>query len=294
MSGIATSFRFGWALLIGVLLASNPVQAALLEDQTYAEVDGIPLKYDLHLPDTPGPHPLIVWVHGGAWRSGTRKSMPLQALVDQGYAIASVDYRLSTQARFPAQIHDIKAAIRHLRKNARELGLQPERFILAGASAGGHLAALAGLSSGVQDLEGNVGDAPGISSEVQAILDFYGASNLTTILAQSTPHGLSVRVPALELLLGQAPDQVPDLARLASPVFHLDPKDPPLFLIHGAQDPQMPVNQALELWVKAQGQGIPVHLKILPDAQHGGSEFYSPTTLTQVMEFLSQHGLGIR
>lgn len=121
-------------------------------DIVYATVDQGPLMLDLYLPENPVPsekhhlHPLIIWVHGGAWRMGSRKDIPLLALRNKGFATASVDYRLSTAARFPAQIHDLKAAIRHLRRHAAEYGLDPTRFAIAGASAGGHLAALAGLA----------------------------------------------------------------------------------------------------------------------------------------------------
>ena len=96
-------------------------------------------------------------------------------------------------------------------------------------------------------LEGTVSGNAEQSSDVQAIASYYGASNLTSILSQSTPHGLSVRVPALKLLLGDTPEKTEALAKLASPVFHVDKNDPPLLLLHGDQDPQMPINQAHEL-----------------------------------------------
>src|SRR5882672_3510805 len=150
--------------------------------------------------------------------------MPLTTLVEEGYAVASVDYRLSTDAKFPAQVHDIKAAIRFLRgqsSSSHSVGAVPsKKIVIAGDSAGGHLAALVGVSNGNAELEGNVGAELKQSSDVQGIISFYGAANLTTILNQSTPHGLKVRVPALEFLLGGQPEDVPALARLASPVFH--------------------------------------------------------------------------
>ncbi len=142
-----------------------------------------------------------IWVHGGAWRAGSRSNVPVTELTKHGFAIASVDYRLSGEAPFPAQVHDIKAAIRFLRANSQSFGFDPQRFVIAGASAGGHLAALVGVSNKLDALEGTVGDDSTESSDVQAIVSFYGASNLETILSQSTPHGLSVRVPALQLLL---------------------------------------------------------------------------------------------
>src|SRR5262249_41616436 len=152
---------------------------------------------------------------------------------------------------------------RFLRGRQKELGIDATKIVIAGASAGGHLAALVGVTSGQAELEGNIGSYPQESSAVQGIISFYGGSNLTTILDQSTPHGLSVRVPALELLLGGQPSAKPELARLASPVFHVDKNDPPLLLIHGDQDPQMPVNQALELQGAYEAAGCKVRLEII-------------------------------
>jgi acetyl esterase/lipase len=263
---------------------SNRVQ--ITRDIRYAQVTGLALNLDLHLPRARARAPLIVWVHGGAWRSGSKSNMPLSKLVEDGYAVASVDYRLSTQAKFPAQIHDLKAAVRFLRGHGREWKLPTKNILIAGDSAGGHLAALVGVSNGHAELEGEVGNDRAQSSDVQGIISFYGGANLTTILQQSTPHGLSVRVPALELLLGGQPDEAPVLARLASPVFYVDKIDPPLLLLHGDQDPQMPVNQALELLGAYQKVKAPVQLDIVPGAAHGGVMFYDEERLTVVRNFL--------
>ena len=226
-----------------LLTAAEVIETKAIE---YARIDGHHLLLDLYRPTAGNDHrPVIVWVHGGAWRRGSRDSVPVRTLVEHGFAIASVDYRLSPVAQHPAQVHDIKAAIRFLRANAAKYQLDTHRFTIAGASAGGHLAALVGVSDRI--LEGTVGDHDDQSSKVSAIVSFYGASNLQTILNQSTPHGLSVRVPALQLLLGGQPNDNPDIARQASPVAHLDKSDPPLLLLHGDQDPQMPINQAHEL-----------------------------------------------
>ncbi|MCA9057557.1 MAG: alpha/beta hydrolase, partial [Planctomycetaceae bacterium] len=176
-----------------------------LRDIPYAQVGDRQLLLDLYRSADRNPdvrQPLIIWVHGGAWRSGSKDQVPVTYWLKQDFAIASVDYRLSPEARFPAQIHDIKAAIRFLRAHADEYGLDERAFVIAGASAGGHLAALVGVSNGVVELEGDVGRNSQTSSDVQAIVSFYGASNLQSILSQSTAHGLSVRVPALQLLLG--------------------------------------------------------------------------------------------
>jgi acetyl esterase/lipase len=229
---------------------------------------------------------LIVWVHGGAWRSGSKNSMPLGKLVEDGYAVASVDYRLSTQAKFPAQIHDLKAAIRFMRGHGGQWSVPSKRIVIAGDSAGAHLAALVGVSNGNAELEGDVGNDRGESSDVQGIISFYGAANLTTILNQSTPHGLKVRVPALDLLLGGQPDDLPALARLGSPVFHVDRGDPPLLLLHGDQDPQMPINQSHELCGAYKKVNAPVQFEVVNGAAHGGAAFYDAERLAVVKKFL--------
>ena len=261
----------------------------VVPDVEFVRVGEMALRLDLHLPARTPRAPLIVWVHGGAWRSGSRKDMPLVSLVEAGYAIASVDYRLSTQARFPAPVHDIKAAVRFLRSHGGTWSLPTKRILIAGDSAGGHLAALVGVSNGSKELEGALGADRTTSSDVQGIMSFYGGANLTTILKQSTPHGLSVRVPALDLLLGGQPDAVPELARLASPVFWVDGEDPPLLLLHGDQDPQMPVNQALELFSAYRSKRATVQLEIVPGAAHGGSVFYDSERMKVVKKFLRLH-----
>jgi acetyl esterase/lipase len=260
----------------------------------FARVGGTPLLLDLYLPpvaakDDTQRFPLVVWVHGGAWRRGSRDSIPLTALVQRGVAVASVDYRLSPVAKFPAQVHDIKAAIRFLRANADKYQLNRQRFAVAGASAGGHLAATVGVSSEIGELEGTVGEHLGVRSNVAAIVDFYGPTNFMTILQQSTPHGLSVRVPALELLIGGRPEEHPKLAHLGSAVEHVDATDPPLLLIHGDQDPQVPINQSHELHGRYKASGLPVMFEVIHGGAHGGAEFYDEKRIDLVHKFLMKH-----
>jgi acetyl esterase/lipase len=276
-------------VLIAILLSQlcSADEPRITRDLEYARVGDLSLKLDLYVPAQAKSPPLVVWVHGGAWRGGSKKDCPLQPLTAQGYAVASVDFRLSTVAQFPAQIHDLKAAIRFLRAKAGELGINAERIAITGGSSGGHLAALVGVTGGVKELEGDVGMHRDHSSDVQAIVVFYGASNLTTILAQSTPHGLSVRVPALELLLGGQPDAKPELARLASPVLHVDKTDPPLLWFHGDQDPQMPINQAHEMIGAYKKQGLSAQFEPVYGGAHGGKLFYTPEQIQHVADFLA-------
>ncbi|MCH7687399.1 MAG: alpha/beta hydrolase [Planctomycetes bacterium] len=261
----------------------------LLRDIQYAEVDKQKLLLDLYLPRDAGHHPLIVWVHGGAWRSGSKKSMPLKSLVEAGYAVASVDYRLSPVAKFPAQVHDCKAAIRFLRSKQQQYGYHAQRIGIAGSSAGGHLAALIGVTNHHEKLEGSVGGYFDQTSTVHAIVDYFGPTNLTTILNQSTPHGLGVRIPALQLLLGGQPENRPEIARLASPVFHVDAKDPPLLMIHGDQDPQVPINQSHELEGAYNKLGAEVQFEVVHGGAHGGKFFFDEQRNRVVKAFFDRN-----
>lgn len=263
------------------------------KDIQYARVDDHRLLLDLYLPaessqtTTDAKPNLIVWVHGGAWRSGSKSNMPLEWLLKEGYAIASVDYRLSPVARFPAQVHDCKAAIRYLRGNANRYGYDAQRIGIAGSSAGGHLVALVGATNGLAELEGNLGDYTDQSSSVEAVVDYYGPTNFLTILKQSTPHGLGVRIPALQLLLGNQPEDVPELAKLASPVFHVDRNAPPLLIIHGDQDPQVPINQSHELHAKWKEHKLDVEFEVVHGGLHGGEPFFDARRRAIVKKFLA-------
>src|SRR4051812_16968721 len=139
------------AIVPPVFAAPEPIK-----DIEYAKVGDTRLLLDLY-PASAQRGPLIVYVHGGAWRGGSKNEMPLKELVESGYPAVSVEYRLSTAAKFPAQAHDIKAAIRFLRGESKKLGIDASRIVIAGSSAGGHLAALVGVSNGVKELEGDLG-----------------------------------------------------------------------------------------------------------------------------------------
>ncbi len=271
-------------LSVAFTFAAEPTQ----RDIEYARVGDFSLKLDLHLPQQ-ADAPLVVYVHGGAWRGGSKSDVPIMKLIDHGFAIASVDYRLSTQAPFPAQVHDIKAAIRFLRASSEQLHINAQRIAIIGSSAGGHLAALVGVTNGDKELEGSVGGYLAQSSAVQCIVSLYGASNLQTILSQSTETGLKMRVPALQLLLGGQPTDKPELAKLASPVAHLDKHDPPLMLIHGNADPQMPPQQSWEFAQAYEVLKLPLQYILVAGGKHGGAEFYNTERTTIMATFLKPH-----
>jgi len=277
-------------LSLSCLAVELPSAYTVERDIVYGVVDEQALDLDLYLPTAAQNPPLLVFVHGGAWRGGSKdRNVLAWPFVDDGYAVASLNFRLSGEAPFPAQVHDIKAAIRFLRGNAARLGYDASRIAILGASSGAHLATLVGVTNGHAELEGHVGEYLEESSDVQAIVSYFGASNLTSILRQSTPYGLSVREPALALLLGSPVEENLELARLASPVFHVDATDPPLLLLHGDQDPQMPINQSHEMHHAYKAQALPVGFEVVHGAEHGGDAFSDDERNHLVRAFLDKH-----
>jgi acetyl esterase/lipase len=277
------------SFLAAAIAAAASAEPVVVKDIEYAVGANGPLRLDLYKPATGANPPLLVWVHGGAWENGNKDAMPVGALVDHGFAIASLDFSPASKAVFPGQIHEIKAAIRYLRAEAPRHGYDARRVGIMGASSGGHLAAVVGTTNGNKELEGTLGDHDGQSSNVQAIVSYFGASNLTTILKQSTPFGLNIREPALKRLLGAAPTENEAIAKLASPVFQVDRTDPPLFMLHGDQDPQMPINQSHELEGVYEKQGLAANLIVVHGAAHGGDAFFAPHNIERVAEFLDSH-----
>lgn len=285
------------ALVLALISPAGAQVAAPREykDVVYATISGKDLRLDLFMPAGVKAPPLLIWVHGGAWRAGdktdvrtsggTGTSVP-PLFVARGIAFASIDFRQSTDSPVPAMVYDIKAAIRFLRAKTAEYGYGADRIAIGGMSSGGHLAALVGVTNGDQELEGKVGDYLNQSSAVQAIVDYFGASNLTTILAQSSPSAVSTRRSAVELLFGAPPENARVIAQLASPVSHVDRHDPPLLLLHGDQDLNMPIDQAYELQAAYQKLDLDVYFDIVRGAPHGGDLFFSSEHFERVLAFL--------
>lgn len=257
----------------------------VVKDIVYAEAEGKKLQLDIYkLKEQKDPY-LIVWIHGGAWHSGSKEKPPL-GMLEHGYALASVDFRASTEKAFPGPIHDIKASVRFLRANAAKYGYKPDKIIIWGASSGGHLAALVATTNNNAALEGNLGNYTSTSSAVQACIDFFGPTNFLTILTQSTPHGLNVRLPALAILLGKPVEQVPELAKLASPVYQVKADSPPLFIVHGEQDIQVPINQSIELMSVYKSKNLPVQIEFIPNAGHSSPEYAKKELMDKMAAFL--------
>ncbi|HAE23405.1 MAG TPA: alpha/beta hydrolase [Spirochaetaceae bacterium] len=259
-------------------------------------------KLDLYIPNEgSGPYPLIIEIHGGGFISGSKSSQisPMLEAVKKGYALASINYRLSAEAIWPAQINDVKAAIRFLRANAARYGLDPERFATWGASAGGSLSALAGVSGGVSKLaDPALGNAT-VSDRVQAAVDWFGPIYFSTMDAEFSALGTSgamgltnAATSAESKYLGKVigtPEAQP-LVEAASPRSYISADDPPFFIQHGTADRNIPITQSID-FARALAQAIgggKVVYEALEGAGHGGSQFESAQNVAKVIAFLDK------
>jgi acetyl esterase/lipase len=245
-------------------------------------------RLDLYLPkeaDPSGQRPLLVWVHGGAWLGGSKERPPALRLVAKGYAVASINYRLSQHAIFPAQIEDCKAAIRWLRANAGRYGYDPNHIGVWGASAGGHLVALLGATGDVKDFD--IGPNRGVSSRVQAVCDFFGPTDFTKMSSfPSTVKHDAPDAPESKLIGGPIQENK-DKVRRANPIAYVTKDDPPFLIVHGDKDPLVPHNQSEILRDALQKAGVEATLYTVPGGGHGG--FQDPRVETLVAEFFQKH-----
>jgi len=253
-------------ILVGLSVGAHTV----VRDLEYATADGAPLLLDLYLPSHQPEHPvpLVLWIHGGAWRAGDKAPTYAPTALGESYAVASVNYRLSQEAAFPAQIHDVKAAVRFLRGNAERYGLDPGRFGAWGSSAGGHLAALLGTSCGCPELEGELGEHLDEFSCVQAVCDYYGPTDFISLIEQRAASARRRPMPE-DLLLGGPVEEHVELARLASPVTHIDRTDPPFLIMHGSDDATVPVGQSIDFDERLRAAGVDSTLIVVDGAGHG-------------------------
>jgi acetyl esterase/lipase len=250
-------------------------------------------RLDLYVPakvDTP--LPVIVWVHGGAWMAGSKDGGgPALPFVGKGYAVASVNYRLSQHAVFPAQIEDCKAAIRWLKANAKTYDLNPERIGVWGASAGGHLVALLGTAGGVEDFEGK-GAKADQSSRVQAVVDFFGPTDFLQMDAHAVP-GATMKhdAPASpeSRLVGGAIQENIEKAGRANPITYVTKDAPPFLIVHGEQDPLVPCHQSELLYEALKRARSDITFYKIAGAGHGSSEFNTDMMLAAVQAFFDKH-----
>jgi acetyl esterase/lipase len=279
------------AVVFCLLSAGNPEtrggEAITHSDIEFANVDGHSLKLDLHLPIQDEKPRVVVWMHGGGWRAGHKQMCDISWLVEYGYAVASISYRLSGKAIFPAQIHDCKAAVRWLRANGGKYGCRTDKIAVAGRSAGGHLALLLGTTGGVEELEGNVGGNLDQSSRADAIIDYYGATDFIQ-RTKTQPHKTIEEGGNVRELLGGPADKKVDLAKLASPVFHLTKDDPPLLIFHGNKDAHVFIGQSERMVAAYRNAGLPVTFHVLDESAHGGLEFHQGEQRERAVAFLKQ------
>ncbi len=228
-------------------------------------------KLDLFIP--PGatnPLPLIIWVHGGAWLGGSKDQCPALPYLQKGYAVASLNYRLSQHAIFPAQLEDCKAAVRWLRAHAKEHNLDPNRFAAWGASAGGHLAALLGTAGDVTKFD--VGANLEVSSRVQAVVDFFGPTDLTRMAQDALPSSRidhdAPDAPEAKLIGGPVQENK-DKCAAANPITYVDKSNPPFLIMHGNKDDLVPYQQSELLRDALLKTGVPVTFKLVEGAGHG-------------------------
>ena len=222
------------------------------------------------LPEAEGPVPLVVCIHGGGWRQGRKAACRNSArpLLEHGYAVAAVNYRLSQHATFPAQIIDVKAAVRWLRAHAEEYNLDPEHFGAWGGSAGGHLAALLGTAGDVD--EWDVGDDLGQSSRVQAVVDRYGPTDFLRM--NSRPGRMDHDAPDSpeSRLIGGPIQEHPERARRANPITYVTPDDPPFLVMHGKKDELVLYEQSELLHAALDSADVPSRLILVDSLGHGG------------------------
>jgi acetyl esterase/lipase len=281
----------------GISMSILPVTPRY-KDLAYASLSEAE-KLDIYLPDGSGPFPLVVSVHGGAFMMGDKRDefavVGFDQLLEAGYALASINYRLSGEAKAPAQIQDVKAAVRWLRAHARDYHLKPEKIAAWGASAGGNLAALLGVSCSVAALEGTELGNTDQSSCVQAVIDWFGPTDFLQMDNQLTgrdcPQTHNDPDSPESRLVGAPIQLCPDLVKAANPITYVTAFAPPFLIMHGTEDCTVPPQQSQLLYdalLPAIGADK-VTLVFLNSARHGGPQFSEESSMQRVIKFLDRH-----
>ena len=279
--------------LVLCFLSSTPLHSdsdiKVIKDLEFATVGrhSYSLKMDLYLPSKPKGSALVVWIHGGGWRKGSKEKCQIKWLPEYGYSLASISYRLSNLAKFPAQLHDCKGAVRWLRANAKKFGYDPNKIVAAGTSAGGHLSALMATSHGVPGLEGGTGGNLAYSSKVLGAVDYYGATDLI-LRSKNQPSKTNLVDSVVYDLLGGAADEKTELAKLASSAHQISKDDAPMLVFHGNEDSTVFLDQSKTLVQAYQKAGLSIQFIEVAGAGHGGKTFFEGQNRLSLLHFLKQ------
>lgn len=256
-------------------------------------------KLDIYLPEAAAekPLPLIVHIHGGGWRGGSKFPCPVMHMVLKGYAVASVEYRFSQKAVFPAQIQDCQAAIRWLRAHRTEYNFDPERIGVIGASAGGHLSALVGTAGGKNAFP-RIGGNDDQSDSVKAVCDYYGPTDFSTVAQQAgedrnIKNIFQFNAPSdpYSSLIGSNLNDKPK-SDAVSPVHYVSKDSAPVLILHGTHDALVPFAQSEEFAERLNKSGVEVWLQKLPGSGHGGPAFGKPALTALIQNFFDKHLKG--
>lgn len=256
-----------------------PEGVKLAKDLVYATPGEETLKLDLYLPsDAPKRRlPCILWVHGGGWKAGSKDRCPGVWLVPEGYVVASMDYRLIPAHRWPAQLDDLRAAVRWLKVNADKYGIDPKRIVAWGGSAGGHLVSVLGTADAEPE------------DRIRAVIDWYGPSDLLTMPPNVLSEGRTREDLAKAngaLLLGGIVMDRPALAKSASALHLASAGDVPFLIMHGDKDTQVPIDQSQRLHDRLRAVGVFSVYQPVYGAGHGGKEFDSEDSRRVIRDFL--------
>lgn len=272
------------ALLTGAMAARADEGVKVERGIVYGKGGEVELQLDLALPQGKGPFPAVVCIHGGGWRLGKRQDLEqlIQALAKRGFVAATVSYRLTSKAPFPAQIEDCKAAVRWLRSQAKKYHVNADKIGAVGFSAGGHLVCLLGTADAKADLEGKGGNAQQ-SSRVQAVVSFFGPTDFTV-----KTWTKSVEEYFLVPFLGGKFEDRKAVYRQASPLIYVTKDDPPFLFIHGGKDTLVGIENAEKMIKRLTAVGVAARLITLPNAGHGWGGAELQRTVEQTIAFFEE------
>lgn len=258
----------------------------VLKDIEYSRPNGYPLLLDLYLPERAQGEgaPVVVWVHGGGWKNGSKEKPKAAWLAEEGYAVVSINYRLTDVAQWPAQMDDCREAVRWVRRNASVFGFDLDRIGTWGSSAGGHLVALMGTLPYPEN--------ESVSSRVQAVCDWFGPTELLTMPPNNVGEGRTEEDVANSngaKLLGCTVKDCPELARQASAYDNVSKDDAPFLIMHGDEDPGVPIQQSMQFYERLRETGVPVQYEVVEGAGHGGKLFDTPEVKATIRAFFDQY-----